>query len=73
MSDAHAGHEAKHPYHLVDPSPWPIVGAIAALLLTGGMVLFMHGDLGLRRQIVLALGRDRRARHHVLLVARRDP
>ena len=25
-----AGHQAKHPYHLVDPSPWPIVGAIAA-------------------------------------------
>ena len=32
----------KHPYHLVDPSPWPLVGAIAAGLLTGGLVLFMH-------------------------------
>ena len=56
MSDTHAGHEAKHPYHLVDPSPWPIVGAIAALLLTGGLVLFMHGIWGFGGKIVLALG-----------------
>ena len=56
MSDTHAGHEAKHPYHLVDPSPWPIVGAISALLLTGGMVLFMHGIWGFGGKIVLAAG-----------------
>src|SRR5205809_6969356 len=40
-AQAHGGH--KHPYHLVDPSPWPIVGAIAAGLLATGGVLFMHG------------------------------
>ena len=39
----HAVHAPKHPYHLVEPSPWPIVGAIAAGLLTGGGVLYMHG------------------------------
>ena len=48
MSEAHAVHAAhtapKHPYHLVDPSPWPIVGAIAAGLRLGGGVLYMHGD-----------------------------
>ena len=32
----------KHPYHLVDPSPWPAMGAGAALLLFGGAVMFMH-------------------------------
>ncbi len=45
VADAH-GHahgEPKHPYHLVDPSPWPIVGAAAAGLLATGGVLFMHG------------------------------
>src|SRR5437762_12213546 len=44
-ADSHApGHAPpKHPYHLVDPSPWPIVGAIAAGLLATGGVLFMHG------------------------------
>jgi cytochrome c oxidase subunit 3 len=44
--DAHHGdaHGApKHPYHLVDPSPWPIVGAIAAGSLAAGGLLFMHG------------------------------
>jgi cytochrome c oxidase subunit 3 len=39
----HADHAPKHPYHLVDPSPWPIVGAISAGLLATGGVLFMHG------------------------------
>ena len=34
MSEAHA--PPKHPYHLVDPSPWPLIGAIAAGLLTSG-------------------------------------
>ena len=30
------------PYHLVEPSIWPILGAVAAGLMMGGMVLFMH-------------------------------
>ncbi len=34
--------ELKHPYHLVDPSPWPLVGGIGALAITIGTVLFMH-------------------------------
>ena len=41
MSEAH-GHEAKHPYHLVDPSIWPLVGALSAGVLAGGTVLLMH-------------------------------
>ena len=41
MSEAHA--PPKHPYHLVAPSPWPLVGAIAAGLITTGAVLYMHG------------------------------
>jgi cytochrome c oxidase subunit III len=35
--------EPKHPYHLVDPSPWPIIGALAAGILFSGAVVFMHG------------------------------
>jgi cytochrome c oxidase subunit 3 len=56
MSETHAVHEPKHPYHLVDPSPWPIVGSIAALLLTGGLVMFMHGIWGAGGHVILALG-----------------
>ena len=31
-----------HPYHLVNPSPWPIIGAAAALVLAVGALMFMH-------------------------------
>ena len=39
MADAHA-HVKEHDYHLVNPSPWPIVGAVGGLLLTAGLVLY---------------------------------
>jgi cytochrome c oxidase subunit III len=32
----------KHPYHLVDPSPWPIVGAFAGAALVIGIILVAH-------------------------------
>ncbi|UKJ74375.1 cytochrome c oxidase subunit 3 [Azospirillum brasilense] len=32
-----------HPYHLVKPSPWPLLGAFAAGLFATGMVIYMHG------------------------------
>ncbi len=38
-----AGHDQpNHPYHLVDPSPWPLMGAISGGVLATGMVLYMH-------------------------------
>ena len=40
MSDVHA---VNHPYHLVEPSVWPMVGSMAAGLLTGGGVMWLHG------------------------------
>lgn len=33
----------KNPFHLVDPSPWPIVTSIGAFALTSGGVSYMHG------------------------------
>ena len=39
MADAHAKH---HDYHLVDPSPWPIVGSISALITAVGAITWMH-------------------------------
>ena len=32
----------KHPYHLVDPSPWPLVSAISRLVTATGAAMFMH-------------------------------
>ncbi|VAW02688.1 Cytochrome c oxidase polypeptide III [hydrothermal vent metagenome] len=39
MADSHA---PNHNYHLVDPSPWPVVGAVSAFILAVGAVLWMH-------------------------------
>ena len=31
-----------HDYHLVNPSPWPLVGAISAFFFFGGFVMYLH-------------------------------
>lgn len=31
-----------HPYHLVDPSPWPYVASCGAFFLTFGSVIYFH-------------------------------
>ncbi len=33
----------KHPYHMVEPSPWPVVGTVAALTMALGGVWYMKG------------------------------
>ncbi|MEC9347019.1 MAG: cytochrome c oxidase subunit 3 [Pseudomonadota bacterium] len=43
MADAHA---KNHDYHLVDPSPWPVVGAISAFVMAVGAVTSMHAEAG---------------------------
>ena len=35
-------HEQKHPYHLVEPSPWPFMGAGAGFIAAIGGVMIMH-------------------------------
>lgn len=32
----------KHPYHLVTPSPWPLLSALGSFFITVGAVLYMH-------------------------------
>ena len=39
MADTHA---KGHDYHLVDPSPWPALGALSALILASGFIWYMH-------------------------------
>nr|ADQ64025.1 cytochrome c oxidase subunit III [Aradacanthia heissi] len=31
-----------HPFHLVDPSPWPITGSMGAFSMASGMVMWFH-------------------------------
>ena len=38
--------KTKHTYHLVDPSPWPLVASLGAFFMTSGGVLYMHNFVG---------------------------
>jgi cytochrome c oxidase subunit 3 len=49
MADAHG---KNHDYHLVNPSPWPVVGAVSAFILAVGAVTWMHGGTW----IIMTLG-----------------
>ena len=31
-----------HAYHIVNPSPWPLMGALSALLITSGLIMWFH-------------------------------
>lgn len=44
----------KHPFHLVDPSPWPLFTAFSSFVLTVGAAMYMHSYQG--GGIVLSLG-----------------
>ena len=39
MAEAHA---KQHDYHLVDPSPWPALGSLAAFVMAVGAIFWMH-------------------------------
>ncbi|HEY8574175.1 cytochrome c oxidase subunit 3 [Phenylobacterium sp.] len=38
--------EVKHDYHLVDPSPWPLIGSLSATVMALGGVMWMKGLFG---------------------------
>lgn len=40
-----AAHTKNHDYHLVDLSPWPLLGGIAAFILAVGGIVLMHADM----------------------------
>jgi cytochrome c oxidase subunit 3 len=42
-STSETGHSPyKHPYHLVEPSPWPLIGAFAGCALVTGIIVIAH-------------------------------
>jgi cytochrome c oxidase subunit 3 len=44
-----------HKFHLVDPSPWPFMGSIGALILTIGGVMYMHNFIDGGLTLILGL------------------
>jgi cytochrome c oxidase subunit III len=59
MAEAHVKH---HDYHLVNPSPWPAVGATAAFASAVGLIIWMRslgggaGLFGLKGPTIFAIG-----------------
>lgn len=43
MADAHQTH---HDYHIIDPSPWPLIGSIGAFVMAFGGIGWMQGMKG---------------------------
>jgi len=41
--------EVKHDYHLLPPSPWPLVGSAAATIMALGLVMWMKGLFGVEK------------------------
>ena len=39
MADAHT---KNHDYHIIDPSPWPLIGSIGAMLMAIGGIAYMR-------------------------------
>jgi cytochrome c oxidase subunit 3 len=50
-----AGAVKHHDYHLVNPSPWPVVGAVSAFILAVGAISWMHKSFA-AAPIVFAVG-----------------
>ena len=50
--------EVKHDYHLVNPSPWPLLGSLSVVVLALGGVTFMKGLFGMEKGTIwlLAVG-----------------
>ena len=61
-----------HDYHLVDPSPWPIVGSVSAFIMAVGAITWMH-HLYVGGADHFRHRRHRRALHHGELVDGCDP
>jgi cytochrome c oxidase subunit 3 len=49
------GHTKHHDYHLVNPSPWPVVGSISAFVMAVGAIFWMHKTFALA-PLVFAAG-----------------
>ncbi len=49
MADSH---NVNHDYHIIDPSPWPLIGSIGAFVMAIGAIAFMRYNAG--GEVVLA-------------------
>jgi len=45
-----------HKFHIVTPSPWPLVASLGALMLTTGSVMWFHGYESATFLVYMGLG-----------------
>src|SRR5690625_1171654 len=43
MANEPMAHQKNHPYHIIDPSPWPFLGALSGIVMLSGGILWMKG------------------------------
>lgn len=43
MANEPMAHQKNHPYHIIDPSPWPFLGALSGIIMLSGGILWMKG------------------------------
>lgn len=55
MSNLNRSSFQGHPFHLVSPSPWPILTSVSLFILTTSTVLFMHGFQGFEYLVPIAV------------------
>jgi cytochrome c oxidase subunit 3 len=53
MADTHDA--PQHDYHLVSPSPWPLIGSMSAVVWALGMVIMMKGLFGIPKGNLIVL------------------
>ena len=50
-------HEKNHDYHIIDPSPWPFMGAASAVVLLIGTILFISPNVvEMKQPFVMLIG-----------------
>jgi cytochrome c oxidase subunit 3 len=42
FDNIYARRSQKHPFHIVDPSPWPLISSLAAFCMLTGFTMYMH-------------------------------
>jgi cytochrome c oxidase subunit 3 len=48
-------HNEQHPFHLVDPSPWPLLTSLAILALVQSIAMYFHYFLYSENAVIFSL------------------
>lgn len=55
LKNHYIAEKSRHPFHMVDPSPWPIFLSLALLNLVLSLSLYFHGVTAIASGLILSL------------------